>query len=125
MPSLGNDVETIIGPGDSIGAALRQTADGWELVGINTFTDGYGGVFGDTGGGILVESCLDWIYGTTGVSEPGCMAMWISSAAILLWRRKKKAREALLYRRVSRVRFPGSRGPGDTIPELRNGDLRE
>jgi hypothetical protein len=87
--SLGNDVETIIGPGDSGGAALRQTADGWELEGINTFTEGYGGFFGDTGGGILMEPYLDWIYGTTGIPEPGCMALWISSAAILLWRRKR------------------------------------
>ena len=57
--SLGNEIETIIGPGDSGGAALRQTGSGWELVGINTFTEGYGGRFGDTGGGVLLESYID------------------------------------------------------------------
>ena len=76
--SLGNDVETIIGPGDSGGAALRQTADGLELVGINTFTEGYGGRFGDTGGGVLVDPYADWIYQTMGIPEPKIMAfMWL------------------------------------------------
>jgi hypothetical protein len=87
--SLGNDVETIIGPGDSGGAALRQIADGWELVGINTFTEGYGGRFGDTGGGVLVEPYLDWIDGTTGIPEPGSAMMWGLSAVFLVWRREK------------------------------------
>jgi len=68
--SLGNDIETIIGPGDSGGAALRRTADGWELVGINTFTEGYGGRFGDTGGGVLVVPYEAWIVETTGIPEP-------------------------------------------------------
>ena len=77
--SLGSDVETIIGPGDSGGAALRQTASGWELVGINTFTEGYGGRFGDTGGGVLVAPYMDWISQTTGIPEPGCAAMLIFS----------------------------------------------
>jgi len=77
--SLGNHIETIIGPGDSGGAALRQTANGWELVGINTFTEGYGGRFGDTGGGVLVAPYTDWIYQTTGIPEPGCMGMLMIS----------------------------------------------
>lgn len=68
--SLGNDVETIIGPGDSGGPALRPTADGWELVGINTFTQGRGGRFGDTGGGIVLAPYEEWIAVTTGIPEP-------------------------------------------------------
>ncbi len=64
---MGNQLETIIGPGDSGGAALRQTTNGWELVGINTFTEGFGGRFGDSGGGILVAPYTDWIYQTTGI----------------------------------------------------------
>lgn len=86
--SLGNDIETIIGPGDSGGAALRQTVDGWELVGINTFTEGYGGRFGDTGGGVLVKPYAEWIYQTTGIPEPRC-GMWVFPAALLLWRRRR------------------------------------
>jgi len=85
--SLGNDIETIIGPGDSGGAALKQTANGWELVGINTFTEGYGGRFGDTGGGVLMEPYLDWIFGTTGIPEPGCAMLWAFSVALVMWRR--------------------------------------
>ncbi len=74
--SLGNNIETIIGPGDSGGAALRQKADGsWELVGINTFTEGYGGRFGDVGGGVVLDPYWDWIYSTTGIPEPGTTLM--------------------------------------------------
>jgi hypothetical protein len=77
--SLGNDIETIIGPGDSGGAALRQTVDGWELIGINTFTEGYGGRFGDTGGGVLIAPYAEWIYQTTGIPEPSTAGLLILS----------------------------------------------
>jgi hypothetical protein len=87
--SLGNDIETIIGPGDSGGAALRQTADGWELVGINTFTEGYGGRFGDTGGGVLIDSYAAWIHQTTGIPEPGSALLWALSAGWWMCRRKR------------------------------------
>ncbi len=90
--SLGNDLETIIGPGDSGGAALRQTADGWELVGINTFTEGYGGRFGDTGGGILVEPYADWINEVTGIPEPGIMAFMCLIPFAWMTRREREAR---------------------------------
>ncbi len=86
--SLGNEIETIIGPGDSGGAALRQTGNGWELVGINTFTEGYGGRFGDTGGGVLVRPYLDWIFQTTTVPEPSGFLM-VSFSALLLMRRRR------------------------------------
>ena len=86
--SLGNDIETIIGPGDSGGAALRQTANGWELVGINTFTEGYGGRFGDTGGGVLVEPYIDWISQTTGIPETNGFFMASFSMLLLLRRRR-------------------------------------
>jgi secreted trypsin-like serine protease len=85
--SLGNGIETIIGPGDSGGAALRPTAGGWELVGINTFTEGYGGRFGDTGGGVLVEPYADWIAQTTGIPEPGTAALMMLGAVAAAWRR--------------------------------------
>ena len=85
--SLGNDIETIIGPGDSGGAALRQTANGWELVGINTFTEGYGGRFGDTGGGVLVAPYTDWIYQTTGIPEPSSIVISVFFAFFMLSRK--------------------------------------
>ncbi|MGL5017155.1 MAG: trypsin-like serine protease [Luteolibacter sp.] len=87
--SLGNDVETIISPGDSGGAAMRQRPDGsWELVGINTFTEGYGGRFGDTGGGVLVEPYLNWISQIAGVPEPSGIAMPMLAALLMLRRRR-------------------------------------
>jgi hypothetical protein len=86
--SLGNDIETLIGPGDSGGAALRQKPDGsWELVGINTFTEGYGGRFGDTGGGVLIDLYQDWIFSVTGIPEPsGCLLLILSLCSACLFR---------------------------------------
>lgn len=86
--SLGNDIETIIGPGDSGGAALRQTASGWELIGINTYTEGYGGRFGDTGGGVLVEPYIVWISQTTGIPKPSCFVISMFSALLMLRRKR-------------------------------------
>jgi secreted trypsin-like serine protease len=86
--SLGNEIETIIGPGDSGGPALRQAANGWELVGINTFTEGYGGRFGDTGGGVLVAPYMDWIAQTTGIPEPSSSAL-SGLLTFLMLRRKR------------------------------------
>ncbi|MCX6878728.1 MAG: trypsin-like serine protease [Verrucomicrobia bacterium] len=86
--SLGNDIETMIGPGDSGGAALRKTTAGWELVGINTFTEGYGGRFGDLGGGVLVDPYKDWIWQTTGIPEPGSAGLLMLGAITAAWRRR-------------------------------------
>lgn len=62
-------------------------AGGWELVGINTFTEGYGGRFGDTGGGVLVEPYADWIVQTTGIPEPGTAALIMVGVVAATWRR--------------------------------------
>lgn len=85
--SLGNNVETIIGPGDSGGPALLEYGDGYALVGINTFTEGYGGLFGDIGGGIVLNDQWDWIFDTTGLSavpEPNQFALLIGSFSVLV-----------------------------------------
>lgn len=76
--SLGNDLESIIGPGDSGGPLLMPWYDGYALVGINTFTEGYGGRFGDIGGGVALDPYWDWIGETTGLTiipEPGTIAL--------------------------------------------------
>ena len=88
--SLGNTRESIIAPGDSGGPALIRTADGWALVGINTFTDGFGGQFGDYGGGIVLQPYLPWIHDVTGlpVPEPGTGVFLCATLAILLSRRR-------------------------------------
>jgi hypothetical protein len=68
--SLGNNLETLIGPGDSGGPLLLGDGSGYSLVGVNTFIEGYGGRFGDTGGGVVLEPYLDWISQTTGLAVP-------------------------------------------------------
>jgi len=87
--SLGNDLETIIGPGDSGGPAFIQTADGLLLVGINTFTEGFGGRFGDIGGGVLLDpDNLDWILTTTGIPEPSVVLMVVWAVSFWCCRRR-------------------------------------
>ena len=64
--TLGNDVETTIGPGDSGGPSFIDDGSGHlVLFGVNTFTvGGRAGapLFGSVGGGIVVAPYVDWIY---------------------------------------------------------------
>jgi hypothetical protein len=87
---LGNDLETIIGPGDSGGSLLVGDA----LVGVNTFTEGYGGLFGDFGGGITLNEEWDWIGSTTGlaVPEPSTLLSMVVGAGVLYLGRRKRRR---------------------------------
>jgi len=88
---LGNALETLIGPGDSGGTLLVGNA----LVGVNTFTEGYGGLFGDIGGGIALNNEWDWIGQTTGLAVPepsSVLLILIGSATIFAYRRKKLSR---------------------------------
>ncbi len=84
--SLGNNLESIIGPGDSGGPALVADGSGYAIAGVNTFVEGYGGQFGDIGGGIVLAPYLDWIGDTTGlaVPEPSVSLLAILGLAILL-----------------------------------------
>ena len=96
--SLGNNIETFIGPGDSGGPALLEWSGGHALVGINTFTEGYGGRFGDIGGGIVLEPYWEWIAVTTGLAlipEPATAGLvaGIVLLAFALWFRKKGMKE--------------------------------
>ena len=88
---LGNDVESIIGPGDSGGALLV----GGALVGVNTFTEGYGGLFGDIGGGISLNNDWDWIGQTTGLAVPepsSILLLLVGTAGVVFYRRVKLRR---------------------------------
>lgn len=77
--TLGNQIETTVGPGDSGGPSFMQVQDDWVLVGVNTF--GYTppnlgtpndalieGTFGTIGGGVLLSEPekLTWIESIVG-----------------------------------------------------------
>lgn len=83
---LGNDIETLIGPGDSGGLLLVGNA----IVGVNTFTEGYGGLFGDIGGGVALNNEWDWIHETTGlaVPEPSSMFLFLFGFSMIVFRRR-------------------------------------
>lgn len=87
---LGNDLETIIGPGDSGGTLLVGDA----LVGVNTFTEGYGGRFGDIGGGIALNNEWNWIGQTTGlaVPEPSTVLLFAIGSMATFWLRREMSR---------------------------------
>ena len=92
--SLGNDRETLIGPGDSGGPLLVEWEEEWALVGINTFIEGYGGRFGDIGGGVGLEDYWGWVGETTGLAiipEKNCATL-LAGMGVLFFcavRRKK------------------------------------
>lgn len=95
--SLGNRVETLIGPGDSGGPALLWEDGGLALAGFNSFTEGFGGRFGDLGGGVALDPRWDWISETTGlaiVPEPAQFGLFLGCASLgglFVVRRRKRA----------------------------------
>jgi hypothetical protein len=88
--SLGNNLESLIGPGDSGGPLLLDFGGSYALVGVNTFSEGYGGRFGDAGGGVVLVPYLEWIGETTGLAVPEPSASWLLllSSAVLVLRRR-------------------------------------
>ena len=54
-----------------------QWDEGYGFVGVSTFTEGFGGRFGDIGGGVVLEAYYDWIHEITGVviPEPGAAVL--------------------------------------------------
>lgn len=94
--SLGNHLETLIGPGDSGGPVLRDAPTGrFALLGVNTFTEGYGGRFGDFGGGVSLAPSWNWVAAVTGlpmVPEPASATLLALGWFVLL--RLRSARPA-------------------------------
>lgn len=69
--SLGNDVESLIGPGDSGGGAYILVDGEYQLIGINTYTiSSTDGRFGSRGGGVILDPYHEWIEGVTGIQVP-------------------------------------------------------
>ena len=83
--SLGNNLESIIGPGDSGGPALVADGSGYAIAGVNTFVEGYGGQFGDIGGGVVLAPYVGWIDSTMVVPEPSAVALIILGLTIILF----------------------------------------
>ncbi|MFP4542195.1 MAG: trypsin-like serine protease [Opitutales bacterium] len=93
--SLGNEIESIIGPGDSGGPLLLRREDGFALAGVNTHLYGGQGRFGEEAGGVRIAPYLDWVAQTTGlplIPEPAAAALLTGAMALL----------ALLVRRAPR-----------------------
>ena len=68
--TLGNDKETTLGGGDSGGPSFALVAGSYQLIGVNTFTQGFAAPkFGSLGGGINIFPYVEWINSVaTGVS---------------------------------------------------------
>lgn len=77
--TLGNQIESTVGPGDSGGPSFIQVGGEWLVVGVNTFSFAFPdldtpasevtqGVFGSGGGGVTVTNTekLDWIESIVG-----------------------------------------------------------
>lgn len=74
-PTLGNDRETTLGPGDSGGPAFVLVGSTLFLAGVNTFTATFTGgpaapLFGSGGGGMIVSAYFNFIAQVTGLPEP-------------------------------------------------------
>lgn len=69
--TLGNDIETTSGPGDSGGPSFVEVGGELEIVAINTFVSTSGaaqpGAYDSTGGGIMTAQYLPWINQFIGV----------------------------------------------------------
>ncbi|MCI0527677.1 MAG: trypsin-like serine protease, partial [Nitrospira sp.] len=100
-PTLGNDIETTLGPGDSGGPSFIEIAGDLFLAGVNTFSQ-IPGTFGTGGGGMILSAYADWISSIIppsgppiGIPEPASLALFNVGAVSLLmirrwqnWRRK-------------------------------------
>jgi hypothetical protein len=89
--SLGNNLESIIGPGDSGGPLLVLDGSGYSIAGVNTFTEGYGGHFGDIGGGVVLDPYLGWISDVTGLNVPEPSAPCLLAMGLVLAFGRKRA----------------------------------
>lgn len=70
--SLGNNVETTLGGGDSGGPSFILSGGRYVLAGVNTFTQGFTAPkFGSLGGGINIYPYLPWISSVTGIATSG------------------------------------------------------
>ena len=93
--TLGNDIESQLGPGDSGSPSFIFDDQQWKIAGINTvagtFEDGPAPpYFGSAGGGMLTFAYNDWIDSVI-IPEPASIVVWSLLTAFMLplaWSRK-------------------------------------
>jgi len=84
-PTLGNDVETTLGAGDSGCPAFASTESGLALYGMGTFVQGSNApMFGSLGGGVNLFWYLDWINSVLHPGTSGGLPLPVPSAPGLL-----------------------------------------
>ncbi len=66
--SLGNEIETTLGGGDSGGPSFVSVGGKYRLAGVNTFTYGSAPQFGSGGGGVNVFAYRTWISEVLGLN---------------------------------------------------------
>ncbi len=95
--SLGNDIETMVGPGDSGGPMfVSDGLGGYIIGGVSTFTIGANaGLFGTMAGGVLINPYLSWIDSIIGpatevaIDEPAPFAVLAFGIFALAVRRRR------------------------------------
>ncbi|MEM9353419.1 MAG: trypsin-like serine protease [Planctomycetota bacterium] len=94
LSTLGNEVETTVGPGDSGGPSFIWNDDGDGIVqaeeltvfGINSFGSA-NGTFDSIGGGMLVSRYLDFIEAAT-IPEPSALVLGLVAFGALISKRR-------------------------------------
>jgi hypothetical protein len=107
--TLGNDLETTFGSGDSGGPAFYDDGGTLRLAGVNTFVgrfiiDPNGPVlgpaapfFGSAGGGMLVPAYQSYIGNVTGIPEAGAfasMSVVVLGSGTVVWVRARLKRQS-------------------------------
>jgi hypothetical protein len=63
------------------GPALVADGSGYDLAGVNTLVEGYGGKFGDIGGGIVLAPDLDWCSSGSNAAKPPMKIFGVNNGA--------------------------------------------
>lgn len=87
-------MESSTAPGDSGGPVFVDFGNGYEVVGINTWIDGYfdgtdNASYGDIFAALRVSPYIPWINEVTGVPEPSSTAVLVFAIGALATRRRR------------------------------------
>lgn len=90
-------LESSTAPGDSGGPVFANFGGGNQVIGINTWIDGYfdnsdNASYGDIFAAIRVSPFVPWINSVTGLPEPSALAGILFGGAVLIRRHRAKSR---------------------------------